>query len=82
MSTTAKILPKCHSRSQELQARTRFTQILLKSEPSSIHNTRALQPNLFFECFILNVPWSKSHLKVNYKFKKKSKIHTIKEKFI
>ena len=71
MSTRAKILPKCHRRPQELQARTRFTQILLKSEPSPIHNTRALRPNLVFECFILNVPWSKSQLKVNHKFKKK-----------
>ena len=61
MSTRAKILPKGHSRAQELQARTSFTQILLKSD-TELHNTQALQPNLVFECSILNVPWSKSQL--------------------
>ena len=69
MASRVKILPKGHSRSQELQARPSLNQILLKSD-TYLHY-QGLQPNLVFECSILNIPWSKPQLKVNHEFSKK-----------
>ena len=64
MATRAKILPKGHSRSQELQIRTSFTQILLKSD-TQLHNTQALEPNMVFECSVLSKIQLQSKQKAN-----------------